>query len=207
MFRIASYNIRKSIGLDYRRDAARVLGIVAGLGADIVALQEADRRFKTRISSLPHALVASETDFEPLDVGAVPGGIGWHGNALLLRKGTKILHSRRLALPGLEPRGAVSADIILASGPLRVIAVHLGLRRKGRRAQAAHLAAHLVCQPMMPTILLGDFNEWSVSGRKLTALNDLLTLRQPGRSYPTAPCIAARNRPAPPIICQYRWIW
>ena len=194
MFRVVSYNIRKAIGLDYRRDPARVLGIVAELGGDIVALQEADRRFGTRKTALPHDLVAAETDLEPLDVAVRPGGIGWHGNAVLVRKGTSAIRVSRLSLPGLEPRGAVSADLMLAAGPLRVVALHLGLRSKDRRAQARHLAAHLDDLPEMPTILLGDFNEWSVSGRNLTALNPMLDLHQPGRSYPTQRPVAQLDR-------------
>lgn len=194
MFRIASYNIRKSIGLDYRRDPGRILGIVAGLEAEIVALQEADRRFGTRTSSLPHDLVTQETDLEPLEIAGAPGGIGWHGNAILVRRGTRVLRTERIDLPGLEPRGAVSADITLAGGPLRVVGLHLGLRSKDRRAQSRALATHLESLPPMPTVLLGDFNEWSVAGRNLTALAPHLTLHQPGRSYPTQRPVAQLDR-------------
>jgi len=42
--RLASYNIHKALGTDGRRDPGRVLEVVNALGADVVALQEADRR-------------------------------------------------------------------------------------------------------------------------------------------------------------------
>ncbi|MEX0970267.1 MAG: endonuclease/exonuclease/phosphatase family protein [Paracoccaceae bacterium] len=194
MFRIASYNIRKSIGLDYRRDPSRVLGVVNSLGADIVALQEVDRRFGTRKSSIPARLLEGETDYFALDVATRDGSIGWHGNAILLRRGTTVTRVSRVDLPGLEPRGAVSADLDLATGPLRVVGVHLGLRSRDRRAQSAALAAHLEDLPKMPAIVLGDFNEWSQRGRNLTALHNLLDMHLPGRSYPTQRPVAQLDR-------------
>ena len=42
--RIVSYNIRKAVGLDRRRDPERILAILREVDADIVVLQEADRR-------------------------------------------------------------------------------------------------------------------------------------------------------------------
>ena len=71
--RIASYNIRKCVGLDRRRDPERVLGVIAGLGADIVALQEADRRLGARPSTLDPARIGAVTGLaEPL--GGLVGG-------------------------------------------------------------------------------------------------------------------------------------
>ncbi|MGE3746289.1 MAG: endonuclease/exonuclease/phosphatase family protein, partial [Sphingomonadaceae bacterium] len=54
---VASYNIRKAIGLDRRRRPERILDVIAELDADIVALQEADRRFGARVSALPFPLI------------------------------------------------------------------------------------------------------------------------------------------------------
>jgi endonuclease/exonuclease/phosphatase family metal-dependent hydrolase len=42
MITVASYNIRKAVGLDRRRDPGRIIAILAEIDADIVALQEAD---------------------------------------------------------------------------------------------------------------------------------------------------------------------
>ena len=194
MFRIASYNIRKTIGLDYRRDPLRVLGVIAQLDADIVTLQEADRRFGTRATSLPFDLIAQETDLAPLDIAKANGSIGWHGNTILVRRGMQATRIERLTLPGLEPRGAVSVDIPLANNTIRVVAVHLGLRRKDRQDQAAYLASHLAELPAMPTVLLGDFNEWNNAGSNLVALNAQLNLHQPGPSFPTLRPIAQLDR-------------
>ena len=49
----ASYNIHKAVGLDDRRDPDRILAVLHELDADIVAIQEIDRRFGLRESVLP----------------------------------------------------------------------------------------------------------------------------------------------------------
>ena len=51
---VASYNMRKAIGLDRRRDPKRVLHVLQEIDADVVALQEADKRFGGRGAAVPH---------------------------------------------------------------------------------------------------------------------------------------------------------
>src|SRR3546814_9193432 len=68
MIRVASYNMRKGIGLDRRRDPGRVLSVLRELDADIVALQEADRRFGTRASAIPPHMFDEHSDYVPVDL-------------------------------------------------------------------------------------------------------------------------------------------
>lgn len=182
MTRVASYNIRKSVGRDYRRNPARVLSVLSAIDADIVALQEVDRRFGRRASSLPPAMIAAQTDLEIVDLAHRPESIGWHGNAILLRRGTKILDIHTLALQGLEPRGAVIVDL----ENLRVVGVHLALLRRARQAQVAQIASFLANMPFKPTLIMGDFNEWSRQNRNLSALDAQFQLHTPGHSFPTS---------------------
>jgi len=182
MTRVASYNIRKSVGRDYRRDPARVLSVLAAMDPDIVALQEVDRRFGRRTSSLPPAMITAETDLEIVDLAHRPESIGWHGNAILLRRGTKVLDIHTLALQGLEPRGAVVVDL----ENLRVVGVHLALLRRARQAQVAQIAAFLARMPYKPTLIMGDFNEWSRQSRNLSALDAQFNLHTPGHSFPSS---------------------
>jgi len=86
MFTVASYNIRKAIGTDRLRRPERILRVINELGADIIALQEADRRLGARPTALPLALIAEHTDFVPIIFETPTIGIGWHGNAMLVRK-------------------------------------------------------------------------------------------------------------------------
>ncbi|MES2712824.1 MAG: hypothetical protein V4653_14685, partial [Pseudomonadota bacterium] len=53
---VASYNIHRCIGVDRRFDPGRVAAVIEELGADIVALQEADRRFGHRVGLLDLAM-------------------------------------------------------------------------------------------------------------------------------------------------------
>jgi endonuclease/exonuclease/phosphatase family metal-dependent hydrolase len=174
--RVASYNVHKCVGTDGRFDPGRIAAVVAELGADLVALQEVDRRFGRRTGLLDAAAIERATGLVPLPVSKLPDGHGWHGNTLLVRPGTTWrLH--RLALPGAEPRGAVLAELTLPgnAGPLRVVAAHFGLLRRCRARQAAAILQAVARGGDMPTLMLGDLNEWRLDGARsaLRALEPL----------------------------------
>ena len=138
--------------------------MIAELDADLIALQEADRRFGRRIGLLDTRLLEEKAGLVPLPISDIAGGHGWHGNAILARPGTRA-RLRRLALPGAEPRGAVVADLDLTGGPLRIVAAHFGLLPRCRRRQSAAILAALAEAPPMPTVLCGDLNEWNPGER------------------------------------------
>src|SRR5918993_5076653 len=108
----ASYNIHKGVGLDGRRDPERVIAVLRELHADVIALQEADRRFGERESVLPKALL-DETPWHVAPVARRARSLGWHGNALLVRRDIEIELAEPLPLPTLEPRGAVCAELLV----------------------------------------------------------------------------------------------
>ena len=81
--RIASYNMRKAMGTDRKRDPARILRVIQTLAADIVVLQEADMRLGPRPSALPMDQVTAQTGLIAVPVPSEVS-IGWHGNAVLL---------------------------------------------------------------------------------------------------------------------------
>jgi endonuclease/exonuclease/phosphatase family metal-dependent hydrolase len=165
VLRVASYNVHKCVGTDGRFDPDRVAAVVGELGADLVALQEVDRRFGRRTGLLDAAAVRRLTGLVPLPVSDLPDGLGWHGNAVLVRPGTTwSLH--RMDLPGAEPRGAVIAELALpgGGGELRVVAAHFGLLRRCRARQAAAVLDAVARGRAMPTLLLGDLNEWRSEG-------------------------------------------
>ena len=153
--RLVSWNVRKAVGLDWRRDPSRVLAVLEALAPDVVLLQEADRRLGPRPAALPQTLV-ERSGFQVVD--AAPGpSIGHHGNAVLLRGGVRALRHRPIDLPGLEPRGALAVEVETPRGPLWVCGAHLGLRRRDRRAQMRALLAALPDR----AVVGGDWNEWS----------------------------------------------
>ena len=45
--------------------------------------------------------------------------IGWHGNAILVKRHVGVLDCAALDLPTLEPRGAVMAELLIDDQPIR----------------------------------------------------------------------------------------
>jgi endonuclease/exonuclease/phosphatase family metal-dependent hydrolase len=163
--KVATYNIRKCIGTDRRRDPERVLAVLQEVDADIIALQEADRRFGLRASAIPHHMFLENSDYVPVELGGRAHGIGWHGNAILVRRGIEVRHAQPLIIPTLEPRGAVVAELRVKGSTLRILGVHLDLSGLWRRRQIRAILAHLDgAAHHLPTVILGDFNQWSDRG-------------------------------------------
>jgi endonuclease/exonuclease/phosphatase family metal-dependent hydrolase len=189
---VGSYNIHKAVGADMRRDPGRVVQVIAELGADIVALQEVDRRFGDRRGVLDPSRLAQETGLTPVVLTDRLGRAahGWHGNLLLLR-GADVEQAEAVTLPGLEPRGAIVADILLHGQPLRLIAAHLGLLRQSRLVQARFLARHVGAPDGRPTLVMGDFNEWRL-GADCGLMPLRRELRTVKRSANTRPSFPAR---------------
>jgi endonuclease/exonuclease/phosphatase family metal-dependent hydrolase len=155
----ASYNIHKCVGSDRRFDPRRVQTVIGEIGADVIALQEADRRFGDRAGLLDLPALAEATGLVPVPVSTKHRGHGWHGNVVLVREGA-VNRLRQIALPGLEPRGALVADLDLAAGRVRVVAAHLGLLRHSRLLQVEALLAHVGDGTERPVVFMGDMNEW-----------------------------------------------
>ncbi|HEU0100519.1 MAG TPA: endonuclease/exonuclease/phosphatase family protein [Allosphingosinicella sp.] len=195
MIRVASYNMRKAIGTDRRRRPERTLEVLRELDADVIALQEADRRFGTRASAIPLHMIEEHSDYKPVAFDARDGSLGWHGNALLVRKTVEVLDKALLHLPSLEPRGAVMADISLGGEALRVIGMHLDLSGLWRRQQAHFILHHLQTrESAMPAVLMGDLNEWSVRGGCLRDFGSHLAFADCGRSFHVRRPVARLDR-------------
>ncbi|WP_374942254.1 endonuclease/exonuclease/phosphatase family protein [Sphingomonas sp.] len=164
MIKVASYNMRKGIGTDRRRSPERILEVLREIDADVVALQEADRRLGERASVIPPHLLDEHSDWKAVGIAKRAHSMGWHGNALLIRKSAEVAGCDAIHLPALEPRGAVRADIRLGSTALRVVGMHLDLSGLWRRKQAAAIIGHCqACAEPMPTVMMGDLNEWTAA--------------------------------------------
>lgn len=159
--RLASYNIRKAVGTDRARNPLRVLKVLAEIDADIVALQEADLRFGQRSAALPPLLIEHHSDYVPVPLDVQADSLGWHGNAILVKRGIAVTQHDILHIPCLEPRGVVTATLETAAGAVTVFGMHLDLSGLWRARQAraiVELAA--AARAERPTVLMGDLNEW-----------------------------------------------
>lgn len=161
---IASYNVHKCVGVDMRFDPERTAAVIGEIGADVIALQEADRRFGERAGLLDLGRLERECGLIPVPVTGETNCHGWHGNLLLIRAGT-LRDVHQISLPGVEPRGALVVDVDLTGGPLRIVATHLGLLRRSRGRQAEAILQATYARQDRPTVLLGDLNEWRLGRR------------------------------------------
>jgi endonuclease/exonuclease/phosphatase family metal-dependent hydrolase len=182
MIKVASYNIHKAVGTDRRRSPERIIEVLAEINADIVALQEADRRFGARAAVLPRWMVEAHSPWRAVPLGVRTESMGWHGNALLIRKDHRLVSHDLIHLPALEPRGAVTATIDVEGKHLAIIGMHLDLSGLWRRRQSGailHYLAQTARLAVDATVMMGDLNEWS---RARGCLQDFLG------SFAMAPC-------------------
>ncbi|NKJ34796.1 endonuclease/exonuclease/phosphatase family protein [Rhizobium sp. SG570] len=162
---IASYNVHKCVGADRRFDPERTSRVIHEIDADVIGLQEADTRFGERTGLLDLRRLERETGLIPVPIAGVTKAHGWHGNVVLFKQGT-VRDVHQIKLPGLEPRGALIAEIELArGGSIRIIAAHLGLLHRSRAQQTRLIVELMNDGGSIPTILLGDLNEWRLGDR------------------------------------------
>jgi endonuclease/exonuclease/phosphatase family metal-dependent hydrolase len=193
--KVASYNIRKAVGLDWRRRPDRVLKVLAEIDADIVALQEVDRRFGSRITALDPALIESATQYRAIRFSERPQSLGYHGNVILARRSFGVLGARPMVLPHLEPRGAAVADLDVGGTAVRIVGMHLGLTRKWRQLQTETIVTELrTLEANMPTVLMGDLNEPSLKTGVLRAFEHRHTIADPGPSFHASMPVFALDR-------------
>ena len=172
---IGSYNIHKCVGWDFRRAPSRIAAVLRELDCDIYALQEVDNDEGKHEDSMQLEYLS-----RTLEMAAVPGlrivrHMGQYGNALLTRLPIVSVHRHDLSYSRFEPRGALDVELDLGDHKLRVIATHLGLSRAERRVQWRHLLHAVDAAPReLPTVVLGDMNEWLPSSATLRDAHRIL---------------------------------
>lgn len=193
---VASYNVHKCVGTDGRFDPERTAQVIREIDADVIALQEADKRFGGRDGLLDLARLEREAGLTLVPVAGRAKAHGWHGNAVLFRRGS-VRAVRQLKLPGLEPRGAVVAEIELEAGSaIRIIAAHFGLLRRSRTRQVSTILNIMDGGDETPTLLMGDLNEWRLNGRSALSLFETAFggLPPPVPSFPSRLPLLALDR-------------
>lgn len=194
-FTVVSYNIRKGIGTDRVRDPARILRVLNEIDADIVVLQEADRRFGKRNSALPPFLIEKDTDYHAVPLDVQTDSMGWHGNAILVRRAIAIEDHDIIHIPYLEPRGVVTATLRLGKRRLSVFGMHLDLSGLWRARQARAIAELAREQSAAhPTVLTGDLNEWRANSASYREFSRDFTILDCGRSFHSRRPVAKLDR-------------
>ena len=195
MMTVASYNMRKGIGTDRRRRPERILAVLREIDADVVALQECDRRFGARAGVITQHLLDEHSDWKAVPFEMRAGSMGWHGNALLVRKSARVVDCEVIHLPTLEPRGAVMADVAIDGRVVRVIGMHLDLSGLWRRKQARFILDRIEADgSAVPTVLMGDLNEWTLAGGCLRDFAGPCRFADCGRSFHVRRPVARLDR-------------
>ena len=182
MIIIASYNVHGGTGLDRRFAPARIAKVLGEIGADVVALQEL-RSHAGGMDMLD--CLSRECGQHAIASATVVNDTGSFGNGLLSR--FPVVSSRHvpLGVAGREPRNAIDAVLDCDGVRVRVIATHLGLQRRERAGQAARLLDIVAAGANLPTVLLGDVNEWFPRGRVLHTLQAHFGKSPARRTFPS----------------------
>ena len=191
--RFASYNIHKAVGTDRRRDPERIMAVLRETHADVIALQEADKRLGMREAVLSRAMI-DDSPWRLVTLAKRAQSMGWHGNAILVRRDLPIDECHALDLPTLEPRGAACAVIVAGKTRFRVIGTHLDLSGLKRREQVRTLLRFVGEHGDMPTVILGDFNQWGHGTGAMREFAAGWTVLAPGPTYPSRAPVARLDR-------------
>lgn len=191
--RVLSYNIHKGIG---GRDRAyrieRVVEVIESENPDLICLQEVDRnvrrsKFHDQPALLARHFKAAERLFQ-MNVHLTTGG---YGNLILSRWPFRARHQLSLRQLTKKPRGAQVVVVESPEGAVKLVNCHLGLSENERHWQIAQLLdhAHFRHESELPTILIGDTNDW----RNTLSRN---RLGESGFTQVTAPVSRFRSFPA-----------
>ena len=159
--RLVTLNTHHGVGPDERHDLPRLATLLASADADVICLQEVDRRFDGRSEDVDQALLLSRA----LDMQLAWGPAiddpddpdRGYGNVLLSRLPLLVSDVHRLPGDG-EPRIALRTMIELDGGALWITSTHLTTgSTEERAAQVAALAA-LYDDAMETGVLVGDLN-------------------------------------------------
>ncbi len=189
-FVVATYNVHRCIGMDGRHDAGRTRAVLREINADVVALQELEWRPQDALHVLDR--LARDTGYSTVAGPTLLRGDGHYGNALLTRLAIRHVNRVDLSVPGREARGAIDAVMETPRGPVRILATHLGLRASERRMQMRRLLGSL--DATVPTVLMGDLNEWFLWGRPLRWLRAHFGTAPAPATFPSRRPIFALDR-------------
>ncbi len=156
-FRVATYNVHKCKGIDWRTDPRRIAEVIREFDPDVLALQE--------VFDFQNEAIAQQTGLQFVFGAARKHSGHPYGNAVLTRLPVVASETYDLTTRTREPRKALRVTLALASSALlHFFCVHLGTSFLERREQARLLLSDgILGQPSWrgSRIVAGDFNEWT----------------------------------------------
>lgn len=150
--KVLSYNIRNARGNDEVVDYDRISGVIEGIGADCVAVQELDSATERSGGDVVLDEIAKRTKMYATYNKSIDYKGGGYGIGILTRE--KPLSTRAMALPGREERRSV---LFVEMDDYVIGCTHLSLNAEDRLA-SVDVINRLVENYDKPIFLGGDFN-------------------------------------------------
>jgi len=172
VIKVASYNIRRAVGIEGRKDLKQIHQVLLEINADIIALQEVEMLPGVAgTARQAHALAGwlnmhyAYGPVHRLKFGSV-------GNAVLSRH--PIVRNFKHLLPdSRDERACLQCDIMAAGTPLSIFNVHLGLNQVSRYRHLKYIILPIMQDYSFPAVLTGDLNA-APSMREIRMLGEYL---------------------------------
>jgi len=180
---IATWNVHSCVGLDARFAPERTAAVINELRVDAIGLQEIGWHHRGEAGLDQFAYLAEATGMRVLAAPTKHNDHAHYGNALLTKLPVREFRPLDLSSRFREPRGGLEAVLEAAGRPLRVIIAHLGLDPWERAAQIETIVGVLEEKPDLPTVFMGDLNEWTWSNPRLRRLGSAFEDEVAPRSF------------------------
>jgi len=183
--RIVTWNVHMGVGRDGRRDLQRIARKINRFDADILALQEVENLAVDHPEGNELEVLARATGLRAEAGPTMLRPDGEYGNAVLTRWPVRRVRRHDISVAGREPRGVLELEVEIAGSLLRVLATHLGLRRRERQHQLQQLCGLVDADANLPLALLGDLNIWNRFSSVLRPLQQRFPSAPLPRTFPS----------------------
>jgi endonuclease/exonuclease/phosphatase family metal-dependent hydrolase len=180
-----TWNIHGAYGRNKRFDLQRAIALIQRHRPDIVALQEIDsRRPRETGIAEPFGMLQSALGSHAIEAKSITTQDGEYGQALISRWPIRSAEIHDISYQEREPRRAMCGVVMTPHGDLRVLATHLGLSIRERRGQSQALL-RLIGAGALPTVVMGDFNDWFWAGSVRKVLSSRMASRTRLATFPS----------------------
>jgi endonuclease/exonuclease/phosphatase family metal-dependent hydrolase len=169
--RVISWNVHGWVGADGSEDPARIGRVLRSRRPDLAGLQEVVNHYDPASGRHQLQALAEQTGLTAVKGPTIARDESDYGNALLTRLPVLAVRHIDLSFPDREPRAALDVDLETVGGALRVIVTHFGLRPAERRFQVRALIRAIEARSYATLVLMGDLNEWLITGRPARWMN------------------------------------
>lgn len=155
--RVLSWNVHGFVGAGGAFDPARTAATVRRIAPSVAAFQEIDLRVHGAAILEPLAEAIGPFRAEATAMG---DGENWYGQLLVSRYPMARVLVHDITRERFEPRRILDVTLETEYGSLRVLATHFGLTLRERRYQQGEVRRLAAAEQSLPTLVIGDFNEW-----------------------------------------------